>query len=254
MSPNSCAPIAIILAAGVGRRLGSAHQSPKVLLEFGGSTLLARHLAALAANGIEDVAITIGHEGDMIRQAVATLAPAQRITFVENPDYRTGSVVSLAVQAAQLRSGRPILLMDGDVLYDQRMIGRLLAETPENIMLVDPVLEPGDEPVKICFREGVIVDFRKRPEHAHDWHGESVGFFRFSPQMAADLAGQSEAYLATGKANLEYEEAIRDLLLSEPSRFGAVDVGDLPWTEIDFEQDVARATNEILPQLQGASA
>jgi choline kinase len=254
LSPNSCAPIAIILAAGIGRRLASTHQNPKVLLEFGGSSLLARHLAALAAHGIEDVAITIGHQADMIRQAVAALAPAQRITFVENPDYRNGSVVSLAVQAPQLRSGRPILLMDGDVLYDQRMIGRLLTGTAENVMLVDPVLEPGDEPVKICFREGTIVDFRKRPEHPHDRHGESVGFFRFAPQMAADLAGQAEAYLAAGKAALEYEEAIRDLLLSEPNRFGAVDVGDLPWTEIDFEQDVARARNEILPQLQGASA
>ncbi len=254
MSPNSCAPIAIILAAGVGRRLGTSHEKPKVLLEFGGVSLLARHLAALAANGIEDVAITIGHEGETIRQAVAALAPTQRVTFVENPDYRTGSVVSLAVQGPALRLGRPVLLMDGDVLYDRRMIGRLLAETPENIMLVDPVLEPGDEPVKICFRAGVIVDFRKRPEHAHDWHGESVGFFRFSPATAADLAGQSEAYLATGKGNLEYEEAIRDLLLAEPHRFGAVDVGDLPWTEIDFEQDVARAKTEILPQLQRLSA
>jgi choline kinase len=254
LSPNSCAPIAIILAAGIGRRLGSADQTPKVLLEFGGLSLLARHLTALAMHGIEDVAITIGHRGDTIRQAVAALAPVQRITFVENPDYRTGSVVSLAVQAPQLRSGRPILLMDGDVLYDERMIGRLLTGTAENIMLVDPVLEPGDEPVKICFREGTIVDFRKRPEHPHDWHGESVGFFRFSPQMAAELAGKSEAFLAAGKAALEYEEAIRDLLLSEPSRFGAVDVGDLPWTEIDFEQDVARARNEILPQLQGPSA
>jgi choline kinase len=254
LSPNSCAPIAIILAAGIGRRLASAHQNPKVLLEFGGVSLLARHLSALATHGIEDVAITIGYQGDAIRRAVATLAPAQRITFVENPDYRNGSVVSLAVQAPQLRSGRPVLLMDGDVLYDQRMIGRLLAGTSENVMLVDPVLEPGDEPVKICFREGTIVDFRKRPEHPHDWHGESVGFFRFAPPMAADLAGQTEAYLASGKSGLEYEEAIRDLILGGPNRFGVVDVGDLPWTEIDFEQDVMRAKNEILPQLQGPSA
>ena len=38
---------------------------------------------------------------------------------------------------------------------------------------------------------------------------------------------------------MEYEEAIRDLILAHPDRFGAVDVSDLPWTEIDFEEDVS---------------
>jgi choline kinase len=48
---------------------------------------------------------------------------------------------------------------------------------------------------------------------------------------------------------LEYEEAIRDLILAEPDRFDAQDVGDLPWTEIDFPEDVVRARDVILPQL-----
>ena len=48
---------------------------------------------------------------------------------------------------------------------------------------------------------------------------------------------------------LEYEEAIRDLILEGPQRFGAEDVGDLPWTEIDFPDDVVRAREIILPQL-----
>jgi choline kinase len=48
---------------------------------------------------------------------------------------------------------------------------------------------------------------------------------------------------------LEYEEAIRDLILEDPTRFTAEDVGDLPWTEIDFPEDVDRARDIILPQL-----
>ena len=45
------------------------------------------------------------------------------------------------------------------------------------------------------------------------------------------------------------DEAIRDLILEHPERFGAVDVRDLPWTEIDFEEDVVRARSHVLPQL-----
>ena len=110
-------------------------------------------------------------------------------------------------------------------------------------------IEPGDEPVKICFRGQTIVDFRKQPEHEHDWHGESVGFFRFSPRMAVELADRCDIRGNSGAALPEYEEAIRDLILRDPAPFHAADITDLPWTEIDFQEDLARAREVILPKL-----
>lgn len=242
---------AIILAAGTGRRLGTeAAGKPKILLEFGGKTLLEQHLGALRAHGVEDISITIGYAGDAIRHAVGRLNFDGRIQLVENARYREGSLVSLWAQYARLTAGATTLVMDGDVLYDKRMICRLLAARAENVLLVDRAIEPGDEPVKICFRGDIIVDFRKTPEHAHDWHGESVGFFRFSPTMAAALAERCSWYVDQGRTNVEYEEAIRDLILAQPQRFGAEDISDLPWTEIDFESDVSRARDGILPRLE----
>jgi choline kinase len=245
---SSSLPRAIILAAGVGRRLGN--EAPKVLLEFEGKTLLERHLAALHANGIGDIAVTVGHRGDLIHAELSRLGALGRVALVENPRYREGSVVSLAVQRPRLTAGRPVLLMDGDVLYDSRMIACLLQAAPENVLLFDQVIEPGDEPVKICLRGEVIVDFAKLPEHTHDRHGESVGFFRFSASMATALAERATAYVEGGRASAEYEAAIRDLILAHPDRFGHEDISHLPWTEIDFESDVARARTEILPRLQ----
>lgn len=242
---------AIILAAGVGRRLGDAGDRPKVLLEFGGRTLLERHLEALRTHGVEDVSITVGHRRELIEAELARLD--RRVALVENPRYREGSLVSLWTQSDRLRAGRPLLLLDGDVLYDDRMIGSLLDAPGENALLVDRGIEPGDEPVKVCFRGGRIVDFRKRPEDAGDWHGESVGFFRFSAAMAAALADRCAAYVAAGRTELEYEEAIRDLILAEPARFAGADVTALPWIEIDFEEDVARARREVLPQLEAGA-
>jgi choline kinase len=156
----------------------------------------------------------------------------------------------LWAQRERLAAGATTLVMDGDVLYDRRMIGRLLAAPGENVLLLDRDIEPGDEPVKICFRGDVIVDFRKKPEHAYDRHGESVGFFRFSPAMAAALAERCAWYVDQGRTDVEYEEAIRDLILQHPDRFGAEDISDLPWIEIDFETDVSRARTEILPRLE----
>lgn len=245
MAADASPPLAILLAAGVGNRLDGTHEGPKVLLDFGGRSLIQRHLEALAANGVTDIAVTVGHEADHLREALRG-----RATTTYNPDYHLGSLVSLWVQRDLLRAGRSVLLMDGDVLYDKRMITRLLTGDGEAVLLVDRELEPGDEPVKVCFRHGVMVDFRKRPQYAHDWHGESVGFFKFSPAMAADLADACEAYVAAGRTSVEYEEAIRDLMLADPSRFTYLDVTDLPWTEIDFPEDVEKARRTILPNLQ----
>lgn len=236
----------------MGRRLNVAHDRPKILLEFGGRTLLARHLAALERHGVGDVHITVGYQHALIEAEVERLGWSDRVRFVHNPRYREGSLVSLSVQEAALRKGRPVLLMDGDVLYDPRIIGALIDAPGENILLLDRDIEPGDEPVKICFQGDTIVDFRKQPEHAHDRHGESVGFFRFSAETAAALAERALSLVNAGRAELEYEEAIRDLILAEPARFRAVDITALPWIEIDFEADILRARNDILPQLGAA--
>ena len=79
---------------------------------------------------------------------------------------------------------------------------------------------------------------------------KSVGFFRFSAEMANELADRVDMYVMQGHRSLEYEEAIRDLILDYPARFGAADITHLAWTEIDFDADVERARNAILPHLE----
>jgi choline kinase len=170
--------------------------------------------------------------------------------LIENPSFRDGSIVSLWHGRDVLRSGMPILLMDADVLYDRRLAMRLLDSPHENVFLLDRAIEAGEEPVKLCIDNGRIVDFHKRPQIGHQWHGESVGFFRFSPSIAAELADRVEGYVNAGRTHLEYEEPIRDMVLAHGGRdFGFEDISDLPWIEIDFPEDVQRAETAVLPNL-----
>ena len=242
---------AVILAAGVGRRLGATGGGvprPKILLEFGGRSLLARHLALLEQAGVRAVTIVVGHAAAEIGSALAALQ-AGHVTTIENPDYREGSVVSLWTARAALTAGGPVLLMDADVLYDHRLLDRLVASPHDDCLLLDRNIEPGDEPVKLCVRDGVIVDFRKRPTEPYDWHGESVGFFRFSPEAARELAHRVSEYVTGGRRSEEYEEPIRDMIqASAPHRFGFEDITALPWTEIDFPDDVVKA-HALLPEM-----
>ena len=245
---------AVLLVAGVGRRLGATHDGrPKVLLPFGGKTLLQRHIEILGACGVGEIVLVVGHRADLIAAELSRIGtPATpRVRLVANPRYTEGSVVSLWTARDALRDADagPTLLMDGDVLYDSRLLVRLLATSHADCALLDRNIEPGDEPVKLCIdSSGRIVDFHKKPVEQGAWHGESVGFFRISPETARALAERADAYVADGRAHMEYEEPLRDVMLAGGS-FGFEDVTGLPWTEIDFSEDVRRATDEVLPQL-----
>jgi choline kinase len=249
-SHEAARPRALILAAGVGRRLGGeaagdgsviAHR-PKALLEFAGRTLMARHVAMLRGAGVTAITVVVGFEAEAMQAALAELTDGPAVAVAFNPDFREGSVVSLWAGREVLRSGGPVILMDADVLYDARLMARLVDSALPDCLLLDRGIEPGDEPVKLCVKDGRIVDFHKRPRVAHDWHGESVGFFRFSAATAWELADRACAYVASDRRRMEYEEPIRDMILdSPPDRFGFEDITGLPWTEIDFPQDVAKA-------------
>jgi choline kinase len=241
---------AILLAAGVGRRLGGdADHPPKALTRFGGKSLLRRHLEILAAFGVAEIAIVVGYKKAAIEEEAIRAGVAPRLRFLENPRFREGSMVSLWTAREVLDGGGKVLLMDADVLYDHRLMGRLVTSPLPNCLLLDRDIEPGDEPVKLCVAGGRIADFHKVPKVAHEWHGESVGFFRFAPDIAAELARRTDGYVAAGQTALEYEEAIRDMILASPDTFGFEDITGLPWTEIDFPADVRRAESEILPKL-----
>ena len=245
-----------MLAAGVGARLdGVAVDAngdilPKCLLRFGGQSLLERHIRILRGLGISELVIATGFRAEAVRSEVDRIGADDFVATIHNPDFRAGSVVSMAVAGEMLASGGDVLLMDADVLYDHRLLARLIDTSHGNAFLMDKDVEPGEEPVKLCIRDGSIVDFRKRVDTEHDYHGESVGFFRFSQPIAARIVEAAQAYLASGRSGEMYEEAIRDVLLSESDgTFGFEDITGLPWIEIDFPEDVARANAEILPRL-----
>jgi len=243
---------AVLLAAGVGWRLGGeADHPPKALTRFGGRSLLERHLEILDAVGVAETTIVVGYKREAIAEEVARSRFGGSVRLIDNPRFREGSMVSLWTARETLRHGGEVLVMDADVLYDHRLMRRLVGSPIANCFLLDRAIEPGDEPVKLCIAEGRIVDFHKIPRRPHEWHGESVGFFRFGPGAAAELARRTDEHVAAGNTRVEYEEAIRDMVLaSPPDRFGFEDISGLPWTEIDFPADVRRAEEEVAPMLE----
>ena len=240
---------AVMLAAGVGRRL--ALEQPKVLLSFGGRTLLERHVAILSALGVRDLTIGIGYEALAIERALAALGRLD-VSTVFNPDYESGSILTLWRVREALTAGGPVLLMDGDVLYDRRILAPLIETRCADCLLVDRAYEPGDEPVKLGLAGGVPTHFGKTLDPGVEAVGESVGFFRLSEGTAAALvAAAAQMIEGAGGRERPMEDAVAAVLRAASPPFGFEDVTGLPWIEIDFPEDVARAEAAILPRLTG---
>jgi choline kinase len=244
---------AIILAAGMGLRLQQSQstQFPKCLLRFDDVTLLERHLQMLEAAGVDEVVLALGFQPEQVEAELARTGRAYP-EIVLNPRYDLGSVLTVHTVAEALTRGGDVLLMDADVLYDERILSALVAGEHVNRLLIDHDFEAGDEPVKLCLKDGVPVELRKQLAVGLDYDtiGESVGFFRFREETARRFAEIVAGYVDSGRSNLPHEEAVRDLLLEGGHVFDTADVTGAPWIEIDFPGDVARAGTEVLPQLQ----
>ena len=241
----------LILAAGIGRRLGRhANNQPKCLLEFGGKTLLRRHLEILYYYGIKAITIVTGFGADAIEAALLNIG-ADTVTTCFNSEFAKGSSGSFAIGLNTLPPEAGCLLMDADVLYDHRIIDRLINSKQENVFLLDRDLEPGEEPVKLCVRNGQLVEFGKKidPSCIFNLQGESVGFFKFSATTTKILAAQANACIAGGDDQAPYEKIIREVLLGNPKHFFYEDITGLAWAEIDFPEDIMTAKNKILPRL-----
>ncbi len=110
----------IILAAGLGRRMGS----PKLLLPWQGRPIV-RHVAetALASHLVEVLAVT-GHAGDQVASALADLP----LRIVHNPEYETGLSTSLhaGIRALGERSSAVLIMLADQPLLTPTIIDRLL--------------------------------------------------------------------------------------------------------------------------------
>ncbi len=242
----------VMLAAGIGARLGltATKHPPKVLLRFGGKTLLQLHIEILRRHGIDELVLGVGYRHQDIERQITALGARDYVRTVFNEDYEEGNIVTLWALRDELCCGRPVLLMDADVLYGEELVERLVASRHRNCLLLDRAFDAGDEPVKVCVRDGEIVEFRKWLSAEFDFCGESVGFFKLSAEIAEKIVTQTELYLRQGRRHEPYEETIRDVLLTSPrGTFAFEDITGMPWIEIDFAADIARANAEVLPRI-----
>jgi len=240
---------AVIYAAGRGVRLGA--DSPKVLVEFGGRSLLEWHAVRLAECGVCEVLIVVGHLREQIEATLPVIGKRHDVRFraITNERFTEGSILSLAVSLPELeQSSEPVLLMDADVLYPTAILERLIRSLHRTALLLDRDFSTNDDdPVLVPVKDGRPFEFRKQRSGEADFVGESIGFFKIEPADLPTLAAETRARCVGEDCSDSYDDALRALV--QAGRFGFEDVTGVPWTEIDFPGDLARAREQVLPAI-----
>jgi choline kinase len=240
---------AIIYAAGRGTRLQS--DSPKILLKFGGKTLLEWHALRLREAGVREIVLVTGH----LREQIAELLPGicarhdVAVREIVNPRFHEGSLLSLKVSLPEIEnSSEPLLLMDADVFYPSEMLDRLTGSLHGTALLLDREFSTDDDdPMLVPVKNGRPIDFRKQWSSDADFLGESIGFFKIAPTDFPLLIEDTQARSRGPSCADSYDDVLRTLVLA--GRFGYEDVTGLPWIEIDFPADVIRARNQLVPAI-----
>jgi len=240
---------AVILAAGVGRRLHTFTQHhPKCLIPIGEKTLLVRYLDALESLGLSLVTIVVGYKHELIREAVAAWSGSVPVKFLVNEDFERGSIGSLWVARSAL--DEDTIIMDADVLFHPTILERLVKSSHPNALLMDETVVQDPEIREECMvvvRQGHVIALSKKMPDIYDEAGEGVGFLKLDRHDAPSLLKSVEQRISQGLLDMEYEDALRDFFQTIP--VGVEKIGGLPWIEIDFPEDVLRAQNDVLMKL-----
>jgi choline kinase/phosphatidylglycerophosphate synthase len=239
---------ALILAAGVGKRLSPyTDYSPKCLIDIGGTTLMERMLQCLNAVGVREVSIVIGHLKEKIKEKLGTSFNGISVSYIENNRYQEGSILSLWY-ARDMMQGGDLIIMDADVLFPVQALERLVNSKHRNCFLMDESFKDSLEEMKLGVRSDRVIAISRKLSNGYDKIGEGVGFLKVSKESLPLLKEKLDEFYQSNRTSVEYEDLLDEWLKIEAVGFEPVQ--DLPWTEVDFFDDLRKAWTRILPKVE----
>ncbi len=235
---------AIILAAGMGRRLGEyTKDNTKCMLPVNGVRLIDRLLTQLSKLELNRVVIVVGYQRQNLIDYIGHRYDDQlKIEYVENPIYdKTNNIYSLALAKDKLQED-DTLLIESDLIFDDGMF-KLLTDNPyPNLALVAKYETWMDGTMVRIDSENNIVNFV--PKAAFDYNEtdnyyKTVNIYKFSREFSqTKYVPFLEAYSKAVGNNEYYENVLRIISFLNSHDLKALPITTEKWYEIDDKQDL----------------
>ena len=242
---------AIILAAGMGRRLGEyTKDNTKCMVPVNGVRLIDRLLGQLSKQSLNRVIIVVGYKGKELREYIEStylLKPSThhsplKIEFAENPVYdKTNNIYSLALVKDKLQED-DTLLIESDLIFSDRIIP-MIAENPyPNLALVAKYETWMDGTMVRLDDDQNIVNFISKDAFNYnevDSYYKTVNIYKLSRQFSQQkYVPFLDAYTKAVGNNEYYENVLRIISLLNNHDMKALPIGNEKWYEIDDKQDL----------------
>lgn len=235
---------AIILAAGMGRRLGSyTKENTKCMVPVNGVKLIDRVLTQLSQLSLQRVIIVVGYKGqELIKYLDHRYDDKLKIEFVNNPIYdRTNNIYSLSLVKEQMQEDDTILI-ESDLIFSDRLFKMLVDNECPNIALVAKYETWMDGTMVRIDQDGNIVNFVPKKAFNYqevDSYYKTVNIYKFSKAFSqTQYVPFLDAYCKALGNNEYYEQVLRVITLLDKTNLKALDIGNEKWYEIDDVQDL----------------
>ena len=230
---------AIILAAGIGSRLGNLTKNkPKCMLPIlNNIPLIDYQIEKLKEFGIREQEIFIigGYKIDILKEHLKD----RLVNIIYNPKYREwNNIYSFYLIKDIINNKEDFILLNSDTFFHKEILKNLLETSQYNCIVIDTKKKLDTEEMKVMVKENKIIKFGKDipPNKAN---GEYIGLAKFRKLDLKPVFNTIEELLGKGKTNIWYEIAFNYVL--EEITIGYVDTKEKPWIEIDTIEDYITA-------------
>ena len=239
---------AIILAAGMGRRLGEYTKgNTKCMVPVNGVRLIDRVLGQLSKLQLQRVIIVVGYKGKELQDYVTSQYGQQltancQLLFAENPIYdKTNNIYSLSIVKDKLQED-DTLLIESDLIVSDRLFEMIVDNPYPNLALVAKYETWMDGTMVRLDDEQNIVNFISKD--AFDYNDvnsyyKTVNIYKLSRDFSAHkYVPFLDAYTKAVGNNEYYENVLRIISLLNNHDMKALPIGNEKWYEIDDKQDL----------------
>ena len=235
---------AVIVAGGLGSRFGDKTKlMPKGFIEIEGTPMVERSVQKLIAAGIEEIIIGTGH----CSQYYDELAKKYHvIKTVRNDNYaNTSSMGTLEVCVPYITGD--FILLESDLIYDAVGLKVLQNEERSNVILASGKSNSHDEVYLAADANGVLTEVSKNKEIIPNPAGELVGITKISKACLNKMMAYYKS--SPDLIKLDYESALKQVSAEGESVY-VHKIEYYAWTEIDDQDMLERAINEIYPRIK----
>ena len=236
---------AIILAAGMGRRLGEyTRDNTKCMLPVNGVRLIDRVLGQLSQLGLSRVVIVVGYKGQNLIDYIGHRYDDRlKIEYVNNPVYdKTNNIYSLSLAKDKLQED-DTLLIESDLIFDDSLFRMILDNPYPNLALVDKYETWMDGTMVRIDEDNNIVNFIPKKAFKYkdvDSYYKTVNIYKFSREFSQNkYVPFLDAYSKALGNNEYYEQVLRVITLLDNAELKALPITNgAKWYEIDDVQDL----------------